>query len=410
MRATLLSFVALFSSCFILLTANGLINVLMPVRMGLEQIDTDTIGLVQSFYFLGVLIGALLSKKLIIRAGHTRMFAGCVAIGAISILVSSLYENLLLWGAMRVVIGFCNASAFTAMESWLSYGTTSKNRGKVLAVYNAIMLAGLFTGQFLLNLGDPMGTELFVISGILLCMAIIPIAWSRNPGPYIEDVASMSLIALYRVSPLGVVTCVVAGAIYAAIFNLLPVFANDNGIVDFELSLYMGAAILGAFLLQYPIGWLSDTFDRRSVLLGITILSAFTCLFITMIVPQDHLIAVFVATGICCGIIACTYPLSISETFDKLEKHELISAMSSLVLAFALGGIAGPYTASVVMKVVGSDGLFYFLAFSQIGLAAFVVYRMMMRQALPLDEQEQFVMQGGSLTGTLVELDPRTPD
>lgn len=378
----------------------------MPVRMALEEFDTDSIGFVQSLYFVGVLVGAIYSKKLIIRAGHIRMFAGCVSIGAVSILICSLHEDIYLWGGMRMVMGFCNASAFAAMESWLSDRTTPSNRGRVLAVYNATMLAGLFAGQFFMNLAEPEESKLFVIGGILLCLAVIPIVLSKHKGPRIEEAKSISLMALYRISPLGVVSCLVAGSIYAAIFNLLPVFANEYNIFDFQLSLYMGAAILGAFLFQFPVGFLSDKYDRRTVLFALLLVSAVSCVAATWFAEVANLTGLFITTALSCGIIACTYPLSLSETFDKLEKDQLVASMGCMVLAFAFGGVVGPYSASLVMEWVGSAGLFYYLAVAQLLLAVFVIYRIKMRPALPVEEQAHFVMQGGAVTGVVLEMTP----
>lgn len=407
MRKTFISLFSLFVSCFILLLGNGLINVLLPVRMGLDGVNTETIGMVLSLYFVGLLLGALYSVNLIQRAGHIRMFAGCVAIGAISILICTLSFEPLLWGIMRVVIGFCNACAFTAMESWLSASSSKSTRGKVLAVYNAVALAGLFGGQFFMNLANPQDPTLFVVAGILLCGAMIPLVLSRHSGPAIENVNTMSLRTLYKISPLGVVSCLVSGLIYSAAFNLLPVFASDYNIIDFELSLYVGAAIIGAFILQFPVGYLSDRFDRRTVLLNVLIISALVDLSIPSFASSANLIGVFGATAITCGIIACTYPLSISEAFDKLQPAQMVAAMGSMILAFSLGGIIGPYAASLVMAYLGSTWLFNFLAVIQLSLAAFVMYRMMVRRALPNDKQDNFVMQGAVIAAA-IELPPHT--
>ena len=407
MHSTFRTLFPLFVSCIVLLLANGLINVLLPVRMGLDGAGIDTIGMVLSLYFVGMLLGALLSINLIKRAGHIRVFAGCVALGAISILICSLYSDSILWGAMRVVTGFCNACAFTAMESWLSSSSSKETRGKTLAVYNAVWLGGLFGGQFFMNLASPQDTTLFVIAGILLCVAVIPLVLSRHPGPLVEEVSAMSLRALYKVSPLGVVSCLVSGMIYSASFNLLPVFASEYNIIDFELSLYVGTAIFGAFILQFPVGYLSDRYDRRTVLLIILIISALVDLTIPGFAAAGNLFGVFSATAITCGIIACTYPLSMSEAFDKLRQNQMVAAMGGMIFAFAMGGIIGPYAASLVMDTLGSVFLFYFLALSQLLLAGFVVYRMKMRQALPIAEQESFVMQGAEAFSA-IDLDPRT--
>lgn len=203
MTATLLSLISLFVSCFILLLGNGLMNVLMPVRMGLDGMGTDTIGMVQSLYFVGLVFGAAYSKYLIIRAGHIRMFAGCVSFGAATMLACALFEDVWLWGAMRLLLGFCNACAFTAMESWLSDASSKENRGKVLAFYNATVLSGLFVGQFFMNLADPGEATLFIAAGVMLSLAVIPVALSRLSGPPVEDVTSMPLYKLFKVSLWG---------------------------------------------------------------------------------------------------------------------------------------------------------------------------------------------------------------
>lgn len=407
MRHTFISLFSLFLSCFILLLGNGLINTLLPVRMGLEGMNTETIGIVLSLYFVGLLIGALSCTRLIKRVGHIRMFAGCVSLGAVSILVCSLYADSLLWGAMRIVMGFCIACAFSAMESWLSDSSSKENRGQVLAIYNAVMLAGLFGGQFFMNIASPQDDVLFVLAGIILCAAVIPVALSRHRGPVVEEVRSMSLLLLYRRSPLGVVSCLVSGLIYSAIFSLLPVFAKEYDIIGFQLSLYMGAAILGAFILQFPVGYLSDRFDRRTVLLVLLITSALADVAVIMFVSSRIEWAVFLTTAVTCGIISCTYPMSIAEAFDKLRQNEMVSAMGSMILAFALGGIIGPYSASLVMNAFWGAALFYFLAVVQLLLACFVIFRMSVRQALPNEEQEHFIMQGTAIVPVGV-LDPRT--
>ncbi|MCJ8299072.1 MAG: MFS transporter [Pseudomonadales bacterium] len=407
MGTTFLSLISLFVSCFILMLGNGLLNVLLPVKMEIQGLSTDTIGLVLSLYFVGMLLGAIYSKYLIIRAGHIRVFAGCVALGAISILLCSFDTDPILWGAMRIALGFCNACAYSAMESWLSDSSTKESRGKILATYNAVVLGGLFGGQFLMNFAAPGDNTLFVMGGILLCLAIIPIALSKNVGPVIEEVAAMSIVSLFKKSPLGVVCCITGGLVFAALLNMLPVFAKANSIVDFQLTLYMGAAIFGAFILQFPVGYLSDKFDRRSVLLVLLLISATVGVMATVVAPLQIEWPLFVATSVTTGIIACLYPLSISEAFDKLRQNEMVAAMGSMILAFSIGGIIGPYSAALVMDLFGNNSLFYYLAVIQLLLAGFVVYRMSVRDSLPIEKQENFVMQGSTIAA-MVDLDPRT--
>jgi len=406
-KTTLISLISLFISCFILFFANGLINILLPVRMGLDGVGTDTIGLVLSLYFIGLILGAIYSKNLIKKSGHIRMFAGCVALSAVSILVCSLYTDPILWGVMRVLLGFCNACAFTAMESWLSDSATKENRGKLLSVYHGTALSGLFAGQFLMNAADPQESVLFVLSGIFLCIAITPVVLSRHKGPVVEEVTTMSIKALTFISPLGMMTCFISGIVYASMFNLLPIFAKTYAITGFDLSIYVGFAIFGAFIMQFPVGYLSDKYDRRTVLLGMICLSLVMCFSITLFANNGLNTPLIIATVFAGGTLACLYPLSVSETLDKLKQSEMVAAMSTMILVQSIGGVIGPYTSSILMKSVGTNALFYFIAIVQIMLALFVVYRMKARKALPISEQETFVMQAASMPAVSV-LDPRT--
>jgi len=308
---------------------------------------------------------------------------------------------------MRIVIGFCNACAFTAMESWLSESSTEEKRGRVLAIYQAVILGAIFLGQFLINLAPAESDSLFIVSGIILCAAIIPIVLSRHSGPVVTEVAPMSLLSLLRLSPLGVITCFVAGVTYSAVFNMLPIYADGFGISGFDLSVFMGFAVSGAFLLQFPVGYLSDHYDRRSVLLVILLLSAVSGFFVNLLAAAEWFFVMGVATAVSSGIIACLYPLSISESFDRVRKSELVSAMGSLIFAFSLGGIIGPYTTSLVMSGVGSSSLFLFVGSIQLLLGLFVVYRMTIRTSVPEDQQESFVMQSVAAP-IMADLDPRT--
>ncbi len=385
----------------------GLMNILVPVRMGLEGMATDTIGLVLSMYFLGMFAGALYSKQLVKRVGHIRALAGSVAIEAICILAFTLDANVLLWGGLRVLLGFSQACLLTAMESWLSDSASEETRGKVLAVYNACILGGLFVGQFLMGVAEPSDNTLFIIVGILFCMTALPILFSRAQGPVIETIAPMSIISLFKISKLGVVACLTSGVVYSALFSLLPVFAADYQISGFQLSLFMGCAIIGAFTLQFPVGMLSDHYDRRSVLLVLLLISSVLGIAIIPLAQMEMMAGIFILNGVTAGIITCYYPLSVAESFDKLKKTEMVAAMGSLLLAYGIGGAIGPYAASLVMHAFGSSSLFYFLALVQILLALFTLYRMMVTKALPVSDQEHFVMQNAALS-TSFDLDPRT--
>jgi MFS family permease len=384
----------------------GLSNILLPVRMQSDGISLNNIGLVLSMLSVGLLLGAYYSRILLQRVGHIRIFAMCGSLTSVAILISGLYPEPFILATMRIITGFCIACTNATLDSWLSHSANEKNRGRILSINQMVIMTALFSGQFLLNIAPIDDITLFVICGILFSLSITPIVISRQQGPHIEDSQSMSLITVFKLSPLGVVSSFYCGVLYAGLMNMLPIFARQNGITDLDLSIFMGSAISGAIILQFPIAYLSDHFDRRKVMLCMVLTLIVLCLTIPFLLNIGLFKLTLLSIAIITGLVACLYPMSMSETFDKVLKDQILAAMSSLLLIYALGSILGPYLASVIMDNFGSNALFSFMNVVALTLLIFIIIRMKLRQALPLDEQESFVMQTPS--GVVSELDPRT--
>jgi MFS family permease len=403
---TLKPFILLLVSGFLLMLGYGLSNILLPVRMQNDGVSLENMGLVLSMLSVGFLLGACYSRILLQRVGHIRLFAMCGSLTSVAILLSGLYPEPLMLACMRVITGFCIVCTNATLDSWLSHSATQKNRGRILSINQMMIMTALFSGQFLLNVAPIDDITLFVICGVLFSLSITPIVISRQKGPHIEDSPSMSLMTVFKLSPLGVVSCFYCGVLYAGLMNMLPIFASENGITDLDLSIFMGSAISGAIILQFPIAYLSDNFDRRKVMLFMVSTLILLCLSVPFLMSGGMFKLTLFAIAVITGLVACLYPMSMSETFDTVLKEQILAAMSSLLLIYALGSILGPYLASVVMDAFGSNALFSFMNIVALTLLLFIGIRMILQQALPLDEQESFIMQTPS--GVVSEMDPRT--
>jgi MFS family permease len=403
---TIKPFMLLLTSGFLLMLGYGLSNILLPVRMQSDGVSLDNMGLVLSMLYVGFVLGAYYSRSLLQSVGHIRIFAMCGSLTAVAILLSGLYPEPLMLAGMRILTGFCIACINATLDSWLSHSATEKNRGRILSINQMMIMTALFSGQFLLNIAPIDDITLFVICGILFSLSITPIVISRQKGPQIEDSQSMSLITVFKLSPLGVVSSFYSGLLYAALMNMLPIFASENGITGLDLSIFMGSAISGAIILQFPIAYFSDNFDRRKIMLFMVSTLMALCLAVSFLMSNDMFKLSLVAIALITGLVACLYPMSMSETFETVLKEQILSAMSSLLLIYALGSILGPYLASVMMEAFGSNALFSFMNISALTLLLFISLRMKQQQALPLDDQGSFIMQTPS--GVVSELDPRT--
>jgi len=385
---------------------NGLLFIIIPMSMRLDGQDTDAIGLVMSLYFVGMLLGSLYGRHLISRVGHIRIFAACASVATMCALLHSIWSVPLVWGVLRVLIGFTNATFFMTMETWLSESSTSENRATVFGSYQFVTYFGLALGQLMLNFAEPQDPILYIYVAMLFCLCMIPVLMSRSGGPRINEPESMPLKTLYHTSPLGVVGIMISGICLGAFYNMSSVYGADVGMDKSQIATFMSATMVGGFLLQFPIGKLADTFDRRTVLVMTLLVACLAAMILPIMANQGEMLITIVCAVILSGALACVYPIALADAFDRLKPTEMVAASGKLILAYAAGGAIGPYTASLVMKQMGAEALFGYLIVASLVLVAFVMYRMSIRSAVPDALQEAFVVQG--MTPMATELDPRT--
>ena len=377
---------ALFLGLALMMIGNGLQGTLVGVRATLEAFPDTATGLIMSGYFIGFLAGSVLAPRLLLRVGHVRVFAAFAALASAVVLLHAVFVEPLTWTLVRIVTGLCYAGLYVVAESWLNDRATNETRGQLLAVYVAIMLCGMGAGQLLLNLADPGSFELFILVSVLVSLAVVPILLSAGPMPTFETPRRVGLAELYRVSPLGVIGTLGTGAANAVLVGMGAVYAGRMGLTTGEISIFMAAMFAGGVILQWPLGRLSDRFDRRLVITTVTLAAGAAAL--AGIVVASISIAVLVAL-VCLlgGLSLAMYPLCIAHTNDYLEPDQMVAASASLVLVSGIGASFGPFVAGAVMGGVGPSGYFWCLAVVHLAVGGFALYRMARRPALPLDEQ-----------------------
>jgi MFS family permease len=165
--------------------------------------------------------------------------------------------------------------------------------------------------------------------------------------------------------------------------------------------------VAGGLVMQFPMGWMSDRFDRRNILLGLTLAASVAASLIIAFGATSLPILILLVFVYGC-LAGPLYGLSVAQTNDYVERDQFVAASSGLLIVYAIGAIAGPNVASWIMSLVGPWGLWLYAAVSMIGLAAFTVYRKARRAPLPVDEQTAYVPAAvAEKTPVAVELDPR---
>lgn len=385
----------------------GLIATMVGIRLGLEEVPAHLTSLVMAGYPLGFLLGCLFGRQTISTVGPIRAFAAFGGLVTASALGLALVDDAYAWAAFRLGTGFCAAGLYTVAESWLNARATTTTRGAVLAAYMITDKLAYSGGQALIAAGDPTTPTLFVVGGLLLSLCLVPIALTRVQAPAVAGPIRYGLGRLFRVSPVAVVATVACGIGNTSLALAGPTFAAAIGLDAGQIAVFMALVFVGGLTLQWPIGWASDRFDRRSVLLGA--LLATVAAAIVMATVAQSATALHVLGFIFGGAVFVIYPLAVGHANDFAEPDEVVGVSAGLLLCWAIGSVAGPPAASFLMAWFGPSTLFVFIG-GVYGMAAlFTIYRMRVRAAPPTDAQGPFVPM--PTTPAVAELNPRSaPD
>ncbi len=375
---------ALLLGMFLLMLGNGTQGTLLSVRGALEGFGPTTMSYVMTAYYVGFLLGSKMAPKLIRRVGHVRVFAALASLVSAAFIGYAMAPDPYVWAALRLVVGFGFSGVYVVAESWLNDAATNETRGQALSAYMIIQMLGLVLAQFLILLADPSGFVLFAVISILVSVSFAPILLSVSPAPAFSASPPMTLKRLFKTSPLGAVGAFILGGVLSVLFGMTAVFATESGLAATEISLLVGVSYLGAVVMQYPIGWMSDRMDRR---LLIVIVTGFAAVAIAVALPFAGSFYTLLALGFLIGSTGGPlYSLLIAHTNDYLEPEDMANASGALVFLNGIGAAGTPVLVGLAMTRFGAFSYYYALILLMGSIAIYGAYRMTRRDAIPVDE------------------------
>jgi MFS family permease len=240
-------------------------------------------------------------------------------------------------------------------------------------------MVGTIGGQYLVPLGDPSNTSLFILCGVLFSLALLPTALSSSPMPAPPARANFDIPALYRRSPVAVVGGFLAGALSGAWLNLGGVFTQKIGLSTGEGATLLASLLAGSAISQVPIGRASDRMDRRIVMVACGIAGVVSCLAMSVSIASSP--PVLYALAACIGtVLFPIYALNVAHANDLARPDEYVEISSGLMITYGLGTISGPLMVGPVMDRFGPVALFIALAVYFALYSGYAAWRILQRE------------------------------
>lgn len=382
MRKALSDIRSLMGAAFFVHGSNAAITTLIALVIAESGGEQSDVALVAACYSAGFIASCFLSTGQVFRVGIIRAFASAAAVLTISIVLLDLFYGVWIWAFLRFSMGACIAAILAITDSWINDKATNDQRGRVIAVYATLIGLASLLSQILFLIFDASAEGFVLIFAIATNIAVVLVAMTTNAAPELGNQARASQFRIVITSKTASVCAFSSGFMITAVVSVVPFYQTMHGVNEELVALTMVFLFLGRLLFMWPVGRLSDTLDRRSVLIGLSTAIATISLILifagtregTVISGDEGVLmqgAGFLLTMLLGGALYPIYSVSSSLAFDRAGGKPMIDVSTSLLALNSLGAIAGPFVVSVLGNVVGDISLL--LAILLASIACWVV-------------------------------------
>ena len=170
------------------------------------------------------------------------------------------------------------------------------------------------------------------------------------------------------------------GFIHPSIFAMGAVYGALMNFSILEISFYLFLITISGAIFQWPIGYLSDRYDRRLVIIITALLGAvfaLLCFFSVSISPDfinlspntktifqhitNHRMLFYIFISLYAGMSLPLFSLNLAYVNDFLPKEKFVSAGAGMQIIFGISAMSAPFVCSFFMKNFGPNGIFIFL-------------------------------------------------
>lgn len=326
------------------------------------------IGLNAAMHAIGVLLIAPFMPALSARFGARSLSIAALIVTAITLALFTRVATVWLWFPMRVILGAAAETLFVMSETWTNVLSTEQTRGRTMAVYTAALSLGMVLGPTLLSFMG-IGPSAYLAGAAIAAAATVFVILPWVIAPLRSRHQRAQPARYLRMAPIAIATTVLNAGVETAGLSFIALYATGQGWTEARAMQLISALMLGAILLQLPIGWLADRMDKRKLVLRLAAISAASALLWPFVLTSLWLAfgVVFVWGGLFVGI----YTVMLAMVGSRFEGNDLVGVYAVMGMAWGAGALVGPMLAGVAMGISALFGLPGLIA---IGCAAFALF------------------------------------
>ncbi|WP_245463322.1 MULTISPECIES: MFS transporter [unclassified Mesorhizobium] len=377
---------------------SAMLTTAVSLHLGKPGISPQVVQIVLTAYPVGFLVGCLVTRPAVAQYGHERTF---VVILVLALLAASGFvftDFLPSWICFRLLGGMAMASLFVVCESWINLYAEQHNRGALFSLYMLTTAIAVLLGQFLVGLVGPQSPHLFPVAAVTVLLALVskfvggrwPALPATDPGHAgsARPVKRLGPLALFRLAPVTVVAIFQGGITNMNIFVLTPIYGTQIGLSAATTVGLVTTISIAGMLAQTPVGWLSDRFERRIILLVQGILSVTLCAAIAWL-GNSSVPLLFVLFFVYGCTALTVYPVAMAFGASQLHSRHMVGASGTLLLLYSIGNVATPGISAGLMQHMGAPAMFLLLGGGAVLVTLAACYNLLRRPVTAMQAVEE---------------------
>ncbi len=327
---------------------------LVPLALQHHGIDNITIGLVEAAWGVGMIATAHRIPAVAARLGAVKLVCASLVASAVLAVAFAYTESLPLWFVLSFLLGMVGGVPWVVSEIWINLVVDEHRRGRAVAIYAALMAAGMAMGPLALQVVGVYGPRPFLACAALALLVALPLLPSWNSAPAIAPTHDGGFGRIVLLVPALLLGALASGLGEQAAFAFLPIYALTSGVPVETGVLWLSAFVIGNIALQWPIGWLADHFDRRLVMAGCALASAALTACLPLMDARGHaVLGLLLVWG---GISFAIYSVGLALLGKRFQGGDIARANAALTSIYTAGGMIGPPIAGTALDLVGRPG------------------------------------------------------
>ncbi|TGS17307.1 MFS transporter [Mesorhizobium sp. M2E.F.Ca.ET.209.01.1.1] len=367
---------------------SAMLTTAVSLHLGKPGMSPQVVQIVLTAYPVGFLVGCLVARPAVAQYGHERTFVVIQVLALLAACGFVFTDFLPSWICFRLLGGMAMASLFVVCESWINLYAEQHNRGVLFSLYMLTTAIAVLLGQVLVGLVGPQSPHLFLVAAATVLLALVSKfvggRWPALPATDPEHANSarpvkrLGPMALFRLAPVTVVAIFQGGITNMNIFVLTPIYGTQIGLSAATTVGLVTTVSIAGMLAQTPVGWLSDRFERRIILLVQGILSVTLCATIAWL-GNSSVPLLFVLFFVYGCTALTVYPVAMAFGASQLHSRHMVGASGTLLLLYSIGNVATPGISAGLMQHMGAPAMFLLLGGGAVLVTLAACYNLLRR-------------------------------